>query len=55
MATRSMPVKRGQPLARIHYNADARLEEASRLLRGAYRIGSRVPRARRLTYALIRS
>jgi pyrimidine-nucleoside phosphorylase len=32
------PVEKGQPLATIHYNADARLAEARDLLARAYRI-----------------
>jgi pyrimidine-nucleoside phosphorylase len=32
------PVEKGQPLVTIHYNADARLAEARRLIEQAYRI-----------------
>jgi thymidine phosphorylase len=31
-------VERGEPLCTLHYNAEARLEEARRLVETAYRI-----------------
>jgi pyrimidine-nucleoside phosphorylase len=37
-------VKRGEPLFTIHYNADARLEEARRLVETAYRIEPEKPK-----------
>jgi thymidine phosphorylase len=36
-------VRRGEPLCTIHYNSDARLEEARRLVETAYGIGARPP------------
>ena len=38
-------VERGEPLCTLHYNADARLEEARRLVETAYRIEPEKPKA----------
>jgi len=36
-------VRRGEPLCTLHYNSDARLEEARRLVETAYKISPRAP------------
>jgi pyrimidine-nucleoside phosphorylase len=36
-------VEKGEPLATIHYNSDAKLAEAKTLIAGSYRIGERAP------------
>jgi pyrimidine-nucleoside phosphorylase len=38
------PVKKGEPLATIHYNAGTRLAEAKNLVAAAYRIATEAPR-----------
>ena len=38
-------VERGEPLCTLHYNADARLEEARRLVESAYRIEPEKPKS----------
>jgi pyrimidine-nucleoside phosphorylase len=40
-------VKKGEPLATIHYNADAKLAEAKRLIAGSYYLGAEPPREKR--------
>jgi pyrimidine-nucleoside phosphorylase/thymidine phosphorylase len=37
-------VEKGEPLATIHYNADAKLAEAKNLVAGGYLVGSEAPR-----------
>jgi pyrimidine-nucleoside phosphorylase len=37
------PVKKGEPLATIHYNSDAKLAEAKSLIAGSYQIGDAAP------------
>src|SRR5467141_994765 len=41
------PVKKGEPLATIHYNSDAKLAEAMSLISGSYHIGEHAPREKR--------
>jgi pyrimidine-nucleoside phosphorylase len=41
------PVKKGEPLATIHYNEDAKLAEAKRLIAGSYYLGAEPPREKR--------
>jgi len=41
------PVREGEPLCTIHYNSDARLNDARSLLQQAYRIAERPPATRR--------
>jgi pyrimidine-nucleoside phosphorylase/thymidine phosphorylase len=53
-AKRGDRVKKGQPLATIHYNADARLEESKRRLLGAFRIGSGAVKKKPLFLGVIR-
>jgi pyrimidine-nucleoside phosphorylase len=36
-------VKKGEPLATIHYNSDAKLAEAESLIAGSYQIGDAAP------------
>jgi pyrimidine-nucleoside phosphorylase len=40
-------VEKGEPLARIHYNSDAKLAEAQSLIAGSYHIGARAPSEKR--------
>src|SRR5260370_15870158 len=40
-------VEKGEPLATIHYNSDAKLGEAKRLLAESYYIGEQAPREKR--------
>jgi len=40
-------VKKGEPLATIHYNSDAKLAEAKSLISGSYHIGEHAPREKR--------
>ncbi len=41
------PVKKGEPLAAIHYNADAKLLDAKGLIASGYEIGPEPPRDKR--------
>jgi len=41
------PVGKSEPLATIHYNSDAKLDEAKALIAGSYHIGEREPREKR--------
>jgi pyrimidine-nucleoside phosphorylase len=41
-------VEKGEPLATIHYNSDAKLAEAKSLIAGSYHIGESAPREKRL-------
>jgi pyrimidine-nucleoside phosphorylase len=41
------PVKKGEPLATIHYNDDAKLTEAKRLIAAGYYLGAEPPREKR--------
>src|SRR5712664_4230974 len=41
------PVKKGELLATIHYNSDAKLAEAKGLISGSYHIGEHAPREKR--------
>jgi len=41
------PVKRGDPLCTIHYNSEARLAEARRLVEQGYRVEGAPPREKR--------
>ncbi|HYY69102.1 MAG TPA: hypothetical protein VE734_05175, partial [Terriglobales bacterium] len=41
------PVQAGEPLATIHYNSDARLHAARRLLEESYSIAPQPPASRR--------
>jgi len=41
------PVEKGEPLATIHYNSDAKLVEAKSLISGSYHIRERAPREKR--------
>jgi len=40
-------VKKGEPLATIHYNSDAKLAEAKSLIADSYHIGEKAPREKR--------
>jgi pyrimidine-nucleoside phosphorylase len=40
-------VEKGEPLATIHYNSDAKLAEAKSLISGSYHIGESAPREKR--------
>jgi thymidine phosphorylase len=40
-------VEKGEPLATIHYNSDAKLAEAKRLIGKSYHIGEEAPREKR--------
>jgi thymidine phosphorylase len=40
-------VEKGEPLATIHYNSDAKLTEAKSLIAGSYHIGDSAPREKR--------
>jgi pyrimidine-nucleoside phosphorylase len=40
-------VEKGEPLATIHYNDDAKLAEAKRLVSGGYYLGAEAPREKR--------
>ena len=46
-------VERGAPLATLHYNSDARLEEARSLVESAYRIADEPPAPRPLVHKII--
>jgi len=39
--------EKGEPLATIHYNSDARLAEAKSLIADSYHIGEEAPREKR--------
>ncbi len=54
LAKRGDRVSKGQPVARIHYNADARLEESRRLLTRAYRYSVGRPAGRPLVQGVVR-
>jgi thymidine phosphorylase len=41
------PVQKGEPLATIHYNDDAKLAEAKRLIAASYYLGAEAPREKR--------
>ncbi len=41
------PVKKGEPLATVHYNDDAKLTEAKRLIAASYYLGAEPPREKR--------
>jgi pyrimidine-nucleoside phosphorylase len=41
------PVKKGEPLVTIHYNDDAKLAEAKRLIAASYYLGAEAPREKR--------
>jgi pyrimidine-nucleoside phosphorylase len=55
LAKRGATVRRGEPIARIHYNSDRRLDEAIKLLSGAYSIGRGAVRPRPLVQGVIRA
>jgi pyrimidine-nucleoside phosphorylase/thymidine phosphorylase len=38
------PVRKGEPLCTLHYNSDARLDEAMELIRHSYSVGPKKPR-----------
>jgi pyrimidine-nucleoside phosphorylase len=40
-------VEKGEPLATIHYNSDAKLADAKRLISGSYHVGETAPREKR--------
>jgi pyrimidine-nucleoside phosphorylase len=40
-------VEKGEPLATIHYNSDAKLAEAKSLISGSYHLGETAPREKR--------
>ena len=40
-------VEKGEPLATIHYNSDAKLAEAQSMISGSYHIGDSAPRGKR--------
>ena len=46
-------IERDEPLATLHYNSDARLEEASGLVSGSYGIGEQAPAPRPLVHKVI--
>src|SRR6476469_1631361 len=47
------PVRAGEPLCTIHYNSDARLNDARKLLQQAYRVGEPPPVNRPLIHRVI--
>jgi pyrimidine-nucleoside phosphorylase len=40
-------VEKGEPLATIHYNSDAKLAEAKGLIAGSYQVGASAPQGKR--------